>query len=92
MPSGELQAVRYTVLNYLQGLAVRVSLYLKYGLQDMSGRLVLPRDGPVPPGEPAAAATAAAAAWSGERGAGEAGLPVVPRSSAGLPTLPSAGA
>lgn len=51
MSSGELQSVRYTILNYLQGLAVRVSLYLKYGLQDMNGRLILPRDGPVPPGQ-----------------------------------------
>ncbi|XP_034245083.1 protein OSCP1, partial [Thrips palmi] len=50
MPSGELQAVRYGVLNYLQGLAVRVSLYLKHGLQDMHGRLLVPKDGPVPPG------------------------------------------
>lgn len=51
MPSGELQAVRYSVLNYLQGLAVRVSLYLKHGLQDMHGRLIVPKDGPVPPGQ-----------------------------------------
>ncbi|KAJ1521013.1 hypothetical protein ONE63_002726 [Megalurothrips usitatus] len=50
MSSGELQAVRYCVLNYLQGLAVRVSLFLTHGLQDMHGKLVVPKDGPVPPG------------------------------------------
>ncbi|KAE8736579.1 hypothetical protein FOCC_FOCC017967 [Frankliniella occidentalis] len=50
MSSGELQAVRYCILNYLQGLAVRVSLFLKHGMQDMHGRLLAPRDGPVPPG------------------------------------------
>lgn len=50
LTSGELQLLRYTLLSFFQDLQIRVSVFLKDGSQHSSGRFVLNRGGPVPPG------------------------------------------
>jgi hypothetical protein len=47
---GEMQAVRYSLLNFLQGHRVRVSVFLRQKVQNTDGTFVIPTSGPVPPG------------------------------------------
>ncbi|KAF6028871.1 OSCP1 [Bugula neritina] len=50
MQYGELQTVRQCLLTFFQDMHVRVSIFLKEGQQNQSGRFVLPRGGTVPMG------------------------------------------
>lgn len=47
---GEMQTIRYSILNFLQDLKVRVSVFLRQGVQNNDGKFVIPTSGPVPPG------------------------------------------
>lgn len=47
---GEMQTVRYSLLNFLQGHRVRVSVFLRQKVQNADGTFVIPTSGPVPPG------------------------------------------
>ncbi|XP_069668604.1 protein OSCP1 isoform X2 [Periplaneta americana] len=47
---GEMQTLRYTLLNFLQGCRVRVSVFLRQKVQNADGTFVIPTCGPVPAG------------------------------------------
>lgn len=51
MPEGELAEVRYLLLEFVQDLQTRVSVFLREGIQNSQGRFVLPISGPVPHGQ-----------------------------------------
>ncbi|KAK8389925.1 hypothetical protein O3P69_012851 [Scylla paramamosain] len=48
MPAGEVWAARLALLSFVQDVKIRVSVFLKQGLQTPTGTLVLPPPGPVP--------------------------------------------
>ncbi|XP_063243141.1 protein OSCP1 isoform X2 [Bacillus rossius redtenbacheri] len=50
MALGELQTIRYHLLNFLQDVGTRVSVFLRQGSQNQNGSFVIPVGGPVPPG------------------------------------------
>lgn len=45
---GEFHMIRQTLLNFFQDMHIRVSIFLKDGVQTANGRFVLPRGGNVP--------------------------------------------
>ncbi|XP_067010652.2 protein OSCP1 [Anabrus simplex] len=47
---GELQTIRYSLLNFFQDLKVRVSVFLRHGVQADDGKFYIPNSGPVPSG------------------------------------------
>ncbi|KDR19623.1 Protein OSCP1 [Zootermopsis nevadensis] len=47
---GEMQNVKYSLLNFLQGHRVRVSVFLRHKVQNTDGTFVIPTSGPVPAG------------------------------------------
>jgi hypothetical protein len=47
---GEMQTLRNSLLNFLQGHRVRVSVFLRQKVQNTDGTFVVPISGPVPPG------------------------------------------
>ncbi|GLH14809.1 Protein OSCP1 [Gryllus bimaculatus] len=50
MTLGELQNIRYCLLNFFQDLKVRVSVFLKQGVQQDDGKFLIPASGHVPSG------------------------------------------
>lgn len=44
---GEMQTLRNSLLNFLMGHRVRVSVYLRQKLQNADGTFVIPTSGPV---------------------------------------------
>ncbi|CAN7984551.1 unnamed protein product, partial [Ixodes pacificus] len=47
---GEYQMIRYALLGFFQDLRIRVSVFLKTGVQHPNGLFEIPTSGPVPPG------------------------------------------
>ncbi|CAG2068447.1 unnamed protein product [Timema podura] len=50
MSPGELQTIRYSLLNFFQDLKVRVSVLLRVGVQNSHGDFIIHTSGAVPPG------------------------------------------
>nr|CAD7403661.1 unnamed protein product [Timema poppensis] len=50
MSPGELQTIRYSLLNFFQDLKVRVSVLLRVGAQNSHGDFIIYTSGAVPPG------------------------------------------
>nr|CAD7392939.1 unnamed protein product [Timema cristinae] len=50
MSPGELQTIRYSLLNFFQDLKVRVSVLLRFGVQNSHGDFIIHTSGAVPPG------------------------------------------
>ncbi|KAI5755285.1 hypothetical protein M8J77_015697 [Diaphorina citri] len=44
MTDGELQRVRYSILNFFQDIRIRVSIFLRKGVQNNDGSFVIPSD------------------------------------------------
>ena len=51
MPEGDLASIRLTLLEFVQDLNTRVSIFLREGIQTAQGKFVLSTSGPVPTGE-----------------------------------------
>ncbi|KAF2354291.1 Organic solute carrier protein 1 [Trinorchestia longiramus] len=49
MPEGDLAEIRRLLLEFVQDMQTRVSIFLREGIQTAEGRFVLPVEGPVPP-------------------------------------------
>ncbi|KAJ9577112.1 hypothetical protein L9F63_006320 [Diploptera punctata] len=47
---GEMQTLRYNLLNFLQGHRIRVSVFLRQKVQNADGTFIIPTSGPVPAG------------------------------------------
>lgn len=50
MSSGQLQTLRFSLLNFLQGVKIRVSVFLRENVQTMEGRFIIPLIRTIHPG------------------------------------------